>query len=108
MLSNSLIAVMIGGADEENAAGLHRGAEDLDAVQAAERRVVVGLVEFGLNGAQGFLGHLARIGQEVVGVGVVAVAGIHRLADRGGGHIGSRAVVEGDFVHRESSMADIL
>ena len=73
---------MIGDRVEENATLLViRGAKQLNAVQTGERCPIVTFVKDCGDSRQTILVHLAREGKKEVGIRVVAVATVNRLAD---------------------------
>jgi len=99
--------VVVGLTNEEDAAGRRGGAENPDTLQTGEGRRVVLLVQIGLHSPQSIRGHVARVGEEIVGVGVVAVAGIGRKADSSGRDVRDGTVVEGDLVHRGNILGEL-
>jgi len=58
-----------------------RGAKDLNAVHGSEGVGIVAFVKDSADLAQRFLVHLAREGNKEIGIGVVTVARVNRLAD---------------------------
>ena len=65
------------------------------------------LVQIGLHGTQCLRRHVARVGEEIIGVGVVAVTGIGGKADSSGRDMRDGTVVEGDLVHRGNILGEL-